>query len=143
MSLAAVHFSSARTDWGTPSHVYEALHHEFRFTLDPCRLGDEGGLYGRRDGLLMGWAGERVYCNPPYGPAIPDWLSKAREAEIAVYLLPARTDTRWFHDHCLRYSREIRFIRGRLRFNDGPREARAPFPSMVVVYAAPSAARPA
>lgn len=129
-----VHFSSARTDWATPSHVYEALHREFGFTLDPCRLGDEGGLFGRRDGLLLSWAGERVYCNPPYGPAIPDWLAKGRDAEVAVYLLPARTDTRWFHEHCLRWAREVRFLRGRLKF--GGSKNSAPFPSMVVVYAA-------
>lgn len=128
----AVHFSSARTDWGTPSHLYTALNQEFRFTLDPCRLGDEGGLFGRRDGLLMSWSGERVFCNPPYGPAIPDWLGKGKDAEVAVFLLPARTDTKWFHEHCLRHASEIRFLRGRLRF--GGSKTGAPFPSMVVVY---------
>ena len=128
----SVHFSSARTDWGTPSHLYTSLNHEFHFTLDPCRLGDEGGLFGRRDGLLMSWAGERIYCNPPYGPAIPDWLAHGKDAALAVYLLPARTDTKWFHEHCLRYAREIRFLRGRLKF--GGSTSGAPFPSMVVIY---------
>ena len=131
---SAVHFSSARTDWATPSHVYGALDREFAFTMDPCRLGDEGGLFGRRDGLLLSWTGQRVYCNPPYGPAIPDWLAKGREADVAVYLLPARTDTRWFHEHVLRYAADIRFLRGRLKF--GGAKSGAPFPSMVVVYRA-------
>lgn len=128
----AVHFSSARIDWQTPSHLYEALDSEFRFTLDPCRLGDEGGLFGRRDGLLHSWTGERVYCNPPYGAAIADWLRPAMEAQLAVFLLPARTDTQWFHNHCLKFAREIRFVRGRLRF--GGAKNSVPFPSMVVIY---------
>ena len=130
--MNAVVFSSARTDWATPSHVYAALDREFKFTFDPCRLGDEGGLFGRRDGLMESWAGKRVFCNPPYGPAITDWLRPARDAVLSVYLLPARTDTAWFHDHCLKYSREIRFIRGRLRF--GGAKNSAPFPSMLVIY---------
>lgn len=132
MANLAVHFSSLRTDWSTPSHLRNALDAEFHFTLDPCELGDEGGLFGRRDGLLRSWAGQRIFCNPPYGPAIPDWLRHGREAELAVFLLPARTDTQWFHEHCLRYSSEIRFLRGRLRF--GGSKNSAPFPSMIVVY---------
>ena len=128
----SVHFSSLRTDWATPSHLYLALDEEFHFTLDPCKLGDEGGLFGRRDGLLHSWKGQRVFCNPPYGPAISDWLRNAMEADIAVYLLPARTDTQWFHEHVLRYAKEIRFLRGRLRF--GGAKSGAPFPSMVVIY---------
>ena len=128
----AVHFSSMRTDWATPSHVYEALNREFHFTFDPCQLGDEGGLFGRRDGLLVSWVGHRVYCNPPYGPAIPDWLARGLEAELAVFLLPARTDTAWFHDHVLRHAAEVRFLRGRLRF--GGAKTGAPFPSMIAIY---------
>ena len=137
MANLAVHFSSLRTDWSTPSQLRAALDSEFHFTLDPCELGDEGGLFGRRDGLLISWAGQRVFCNPPYGPAIPDWLKHGQEAAVAVFLLPARTDTQWFHEHCLRYSREIRFLRGRLRF--GGSKNSAPFPSMVVVYGAHNA----
>lgn len=132
MGSHAVHFSSMRTDWATPSHVYEALHREFRFTMDPCELGDGGGLFGKRDGLLSEWTGQRVYCNPPYGPAITDWLARQKDAEVAVYLLPARTDTSWFHEHVLRYAREVRFLRGRLRFSGSKNSA--PFPSMVVVF---------
>lgn len=128
----SVHFSSLSTNWATPRHLYEALDREFSFSLDPCPLGDEGGLFGRSDGLLISWKGQRVFCNPPYGPTIPDWLRQGEDAEIAVYLLPARTDVVWFHTHCLTRAREIRFIRGRLRFGDG--RSPAPFPSMVVVY---------
>ena len=134
-SGACVHkvmFSSARIDWATPSHVYDALNREFRFTMDPCELGDAGGLFGRRDGLMQSWKGQRVYCNPPYGPGIRDWLDRAKETELAVYLLPARTDTSWFHEVILREATEIRFLRGRLRFSGSKNSA--PFPSMVVIF---------
>ena len=126
-------FSSARIDWATPPKIYAALNAEFQFTLDPCGLGCEGGLFGERDGLLhVPWAGERVFCNPPYGPPITDWLQRATEAELAVYLLPVRTDTRWFHRYVLPTAAEIRFIRGRLKFGDAKNTA--PFPSMIVVF---------
>lgn len=122
-------FSSASQHWATPAEVMRALDDEFSFTLDPCPLN------GKRDGLdpALSWGGHRVYCNPPYGPAIADWLNRAPEAELAVYLLPARTDTRWFHDLVLPSAREIRFCRGRLRFNGATENA--PFPSMIVVFA--------
>lgn len=127
-------FSSADETWGTPKELYAALHAEFSFTLDPAPARDpsEAGLplFGT-DGLSISWAGERVYCNPPYGRDIGRWLAKAREPEVAVFLLPARTDTRWWHEHALKAD-EIRFVRGRLRF-EGAR-AGAPFPSVILVF---------
>lgn len=80
--------------------------------------------------------GERVYCNPPYGKAIADWVRKAFEESqkpntLVVMLIPARTDTKYFHDYIYGKA-EIRFIRGRLKF--GGQKNSAPFPSMVVVY---------
>lgn len=133
MSVAPL-FSSANVSWATPRGVYEALDAEFRFTLDPCPLDETttagASLWGK-DGLAKSWRGERVYCNPPYGRGIERWLAKAREAELAVYLLPARTDTRWWHDHAMKAD-EIRFLRGRLIFGDATKCA--PFPSVVVVY---------
>lgn len=125
--IASVHFSSLSVDWPTPAKLYAALDAEFGFTLDPCPLG------GGADGLKKSWAGERVYCNPPYGPAIGAWLAKRHEPDVAVYLLPARTDTAWFHEQVLPDAREIRFLRGRLKFGDRPR-MRAPFPSMAVIF---------
>jgi hypothetical protein len=120
--------------YATPRALYAALDREFAFTLDPCPLGHEGGLWGTSDGLERSWAGERVYCNPPYGKEIPDWLAKHAEAELAVYLLPAKVDTRWWHRYAPSAT-EIRFLRGRLKFNDGPHPA--PFPSVVLVFSAP------
>jgi hypothetical protein len=118
-------------EWATPKALYEKLHAEFAFDFDPCPLGGEVDGSAR---LINSWAGRRVFCNPPYGPKIASFLKCWSDAELAVFLLPARTDTRWFHDICLPHAREIRFIRGRLYFNGGGRLDRAPFPSMVVVF---------
>jgi DNA N-6-adenine-methyltransferase (Dam) len=125
----SVHFSSASTEWATPEAVYQGLHAEFDFTLDPCPLG------GTVDGTSpdVQWAGRRVFCNPPYGPGIRPFLDRALEADIAVFLLPARTDTKWFHEVVLPHAQEIRFLRGRLKF--GQAKNSAPFPSMIVIFA--------
>ncbi len=128
-------FTSAHVEWGTPPDLYEALDKEFHFDLDPCR---HDGVW---DGREISWEGKRVFCNPPYGKGVDKWLAKGPEASLAVFLLPARTDTHWFHDHALK-SNEIRFIRGRLRFIEGhvlkrdswSAQDAAPFPSMLVIY---------
>lgn len=123
-------FSAATGKWATPNDVYETLDREFGFTLDPCPMDDAERIMDE-DGLARSWAGHRIFCNPPYGNGIGNWLAKAREADVAVFLLPARTDTRWWHEHGLKAD-EIRFIRGRLKF--GGSKDRAPFPSVVLVY---------
>lgn len=131
-------FSSASDRWATPPDVYEALDKEFEFDFDPCPLdGEVDGL----SPLFSEWKGKRVfcnppfkrvYCNPPYGPGIGKWLMRGLEADVAVFLIPARTDTRWFHEIVLPNAREIRFIKGRLKF--GGATFNAPFPSMIVVF---------
>jgi site-specific DNA-methyltransferase (adenine-specific) len=127
-------FSSSQETWRTPEDVYAELDREFQFTLDPCpaRNPREAGLplFGT-DGLYISWAGQRVYCNPPYGRGLGRWLAKAHEAELCLYLLPARTDTRWWHEYAPAAD-EIRFVRGRLRFNGAP--AGAPFPSVLLIF---------
>ncbi len=125
----SIHFSSATDRWATPRAVYESLDAEFGFDFDPCPL--DGEVDGRST-LFSEWRGKRVFCNPPYGPEITKFLERAHEAELAVFLIPARTDTRWFHDIVLPKAREIRFIKGRLKFGDAKNSA--PFPSMVVVF---------
>ena len=122
-------FSRKTWEWPTPENFYNRLNNEFCFDFDPCPIN------GKEDGrapLFVSWTGKRVFCNPPYGPEIPKFLERAPEAELAVFLLPARTDTRWFHDLVLPSATEIRFIRGRLKF--GESQNSAPFPSMVVVF---------
>ena len=124
-----VHFSSASEEWATPADVYAELNAEFSFNFDPCPLG------GTVDGtapLFVDWRGKRVFCNPPYGPGIRPFLERAQEAEVAVFLIPARTDTRWFHEVVLPKAKEIRFVKGRLKFGDSKNSA--PFPSMIVIF---------
>jgi len=132
-------FSRQTGKWATPSDLYRALDAEFSFTLDPCPMDDAERIM-EHDGLARSWTGERVFCNPPYGNGIGRWLEKAREADVAVFLLPSRTDTAWWHDHALGAD-EIRFIRGRLRF--GGAVINAPFPSAVLVYRAKNSERAA
>lgn len=144
MENIAVMFSSKTNDWSTPQDFYDELNNEFGFTLDPC--ADE---YNHKcdkyftegdDGLLQDWGGEIVFCNPPYGKAIKDWVRKAyiegcKPNTTVVLLIPARTDTQYFHDYIYHDAKEIRFIKGRLKFGDSKNAA--PFPSMVVVYRGP------
>lgn len=136
-------FSSKKDDWSTPQETFDALNQEFNFTLDPC--ADETNhkcekYYTVEDnGLLRPWDGEIVFCNPPYGRQIWKWVEKAymeghKENTVVVLLIPARTDTRYFHDYIL-HRAEIRFLAGRLRFGDG--SGTAPFPSMVVIFRGP------
>lgn len=124
-------FSSASVEWPTPRAVYDALHAEFAFNFDPCPLG---GTADGRESLFLSWRGRRVFCNPPYGRGLADWLAAGTEADIAVFLLPARTDTAWFHHIVLPKAKEIRFIKGRLKFGDATNSA--PFPSMLVIFEA-------
>lgn len=123
-------FASQSVHWATPKAVYDALDAEFHFDFDPCPLGEsvEDGAAP----LFSQWRGERVFCNPPYGPALVPFLQRAHEADLAVFLIPARTDTRWFYQICLPNAAEIRFIKGRLKFADAKNSA--PFPSMIVIF---------
>lgn len=126
---SAVHFSSASEEWATPADVYAELDAEFHFNFDPCplRRGQDGTAP-----LFVKWRGKRVFCNPPYGPGLRPFLERAQEADVSVFLIPARTDTRWFHEIVLPRAAEIRFIKGRLKFGDAKNSA--PFPSMIVVF---------
>jgi hypothetical protein len=123
-------FSAASDRWATPVALREALYAEFALNFDACPL--DGTVNGLAP-LFCRWYGKRVWCNPPYGRGIRAWLERGlTEPEIAVYLLPVRTDNPWFHDLCLPYASEIRFLKGRLKF--GGAVHGAPFPSMVVVF---------
>ena len=132
--------SSRTCEWSTPDGFYQDLNREFHFTLDPCSTHENAKCayhFTKTDnGLHKNWGGQRVFCNPPYGRVIGDWVKKAYEEAqkpetIVVMLIPARTDTRWFHEYIYGKA-EVRFIRGRLRF--GGSNQNAPFPSMVVIF---------
>jgi phage N-6-adenine-methyltransferase len=133
-------FSSKTAEWTTPQAFYDRLNQEFNFTLDPCCTDETAkcSTYYTEadDGLTQPWAGHSVFMNPPYGRSIKDWIRKAYEESrnpntVVVALIPARTDTRYWHDYCMEAS-EIRFIKGRLKFGESNNSA--PFPSAVVVF---------
>ena len=135
-------FSSQTDEWATPQWLFDELNAEFHFDLDPCATDENHKcaeyFTKETDGLQKNWGGRSVYCNPPYGRQIGKWVEKSyREAQkqntSVVLLLPARTDTKWFHDYIYNKA-EVRFIKGRVRFGDG--KGNAPFPSMVVVMRA-------
>ena len=133
-------FTSGTQEWTTPKDLFRELDAEFHFDLDPCSTHEnavcEDHYTIEDDGLKQNWGGRRVFCNPPYGRKISKWVRKCHDESLkpgtlVVMLVPARTDTAWFHNYIYNRS-EIRFLKGRLRFNDGDRDA--PFPSMVVVF---------
>lgn len=122
-----VHFSSLRMDWKTPRATYESLDAEFHFDHDPCPPNYTV------DGLKSEW-GWVNFVNPPYGRELPKWIEKGYQeylkGKTVVFLIPSRTDTRWWHDYCMKG--EIRFIKGRLKFDDTKNSA--PFPSAIVIF---------
>lgn len=133
-------FSSKTDNWETPIDFYKELNKEFQFTLDPC--ADENNhkceLYFTKEqnGLAQSWGGYNVFCNPPYGKDICKWVEKAyneaqKDNTLVVMLIPARTDTQYFHNF-IYHKAEIRFIKGRLKFGNSKNSA--PFPSMVVIF---------
>ena len=130
--------SSKRDNWRTPKDLFDKLDAEFHFTVDLC-ADDDNHLckkyYSKENnGFDADLTGERVYCNPPYGrKSTGEWIKKCAicNADVVVMLLPVRTDTKAFHEYIYHKS-EIRFIKGRLKF-DGQKDP-APFPSMIVIF---------
>jgi phage N-6-adenine-methyltransferase len=143
-------FTSTTDDWPTPGDLFDALNQEFQFTLDPCASTANAKCADfftvEDDGLSKAWNGS-VFMNPPYGREIGKWVAKAYEAAAngatVVCLIPARTDTAYWHDFVMRAS-EVRFIRSRLHFDNPVHQERkasgkatahnAPFPSAVIVF---------
>ena len=132
-------FSHKSCEWSTPKELFDQLDAEFHFELDVCATSENAKCSRyytvADDGLSKPWDAETCWCNPPYGTLVSAWVAKAaqsaNEGRTVVMLLPARTDTRWFHDYIYGHA-EIRFIRGRLKFG-GSKNA-APFPSMIVIF---------
>lgn len=134
-----VHFSSATDEWPTPTDFFLQVQKEFgAFTLDPCCTPESAKapefFTKEDDGLAKDWGLHKVWMNPPYGRVIGDWMRKAYDASqrgaTVVCLVPARTDTAWWHDYAAKG--EVRFIRGRLKFGNAKHSA--PFPSALVVF---------
>lgn len=134
----SVHFSSDRQDWATPDDLWHRLDRIYSFDLDAAASGANARCPAyfdeSTDGLAQSWAGRRVWCNPPYGRAIGHWTAKAaaeRESAILIVMLvPARTDTRWWHDAIA--TARVEYIKGRLKFKGA--SASAPFPSALLYW---------
>lgn len=132
----SVHFSSQSDVWATPQDVFDALNAEFHFTIDVAANSEnakcERFFAADENGLKQSWVGERVFCNPPYSE-VATWIKKAAisKAETVVMLIPARTDTKAWH-RWIFGNAEVRFIKGRLKFNGHSNSA--PFPSAVIIF---------
>ena len=133
-------FTSNKDDWETPQDLFDELNKEFGFQLDPCASREnakcDNYFTQKQGGLEQDWTiYDSVFVNPPYGRKIGLWIEKSFQTSccgtIVVCLLPARTDTQWFHDYIYGKA-EIRFLKGRLKFSNSKNSA--PFPSMVVVF---------
>jgi site-specific DNA-methyltransferase (adenine-specific) len=131
-------FSSEKDDWTTPRDLFEELDAEFHFTVDLCASVENAlceKFYTAENSCLdADFSGERVFCNPPYGSKTGVFVEKCANlggVNDVVMLLPARTDTKYFHEYIYNKA-EIRFIKGRLKF--GGAKCHAPFPSMIVIF---------
>ena len=138
--MNTVMFSRKSNEWTTPQEFFDKLNKKFNFNLDPCSTNEnhkcDRYFTKKQDGLKQDWGGQRVFVNPPYGTEISKWVEKSyregiKDNTLVVMLIPARTDTKYFHDFILHRS-EIRFIKGRLKFGEGKNSA--PFPSMLVIF---------
>ena len=131
-------FSSKTDMWETPLNFFESLNKEFNFKTDVCAICENAKCKNffspEIDGLKQDWTGS-CWMNPPYGRQIGAWIKKAYDSALKgatiVCLVPARTDTKWFQDYCLK-SNDVRFIRGRLKFGNAKNSA--PFPSALIVF---------
>lgn len=135
-------FESAKQDWETPLDVFEPLNAEFKFTLDAAASADNRKVTNffseEQDGLALSWGDNVVWLNPPYGlgkKPISAWVEKAYRESLSgattVMLIPARTNTNWFHDFCLSKA-EVRFVRGRPKF--GGAKHGLPQPLCLVIF---------
>lgn len=135
-----IHYSSKSNEWATPQKLFDELDKEFNFTLDPCSTHENAKCSRHftieENGLEQDWSKDIVFMNPPYGREIKKWIKKAYEESLngatVVCLIPARTDTTYWHDFIFDKADDIRFLRGRLKFGNSKNSA--PFPSAIVVY---------
>lgn len=133
-----IHFSSKNVVHATPQHLFDIINSKYNFNTDVCALPENTKCKHYfdpdMDGLKQDWNGV-CWMNPPYARYVTDkWVKKAYESSlkgaIVVCLLPARTDTKYFHNYCTKGT--IYFIKGRLKFGGSKRGA--PFPSVIVVF---------
>lgn len=137
MAINKGFFTSATDDWETPQALFDGIAEVFRLDIDVCASKENAKCeaffnVATHNGLTADWYGLNVWCNPPYGRGIGAWVKKCYEHnQLAVMLLPARTDTKWWQDYCLKADC-VHFVRGRLKFGDSKNSA--PFPSAIVIF---------
>lgn len=139
MVLQKAMVSSKTNEWETPQEFFDKLNEEFNFTLDPCSNGNHkcNKFYTiKEDGLKQDWSNDVVFMNPPYGGHTADWIKKAFEesqkGSTVVCLIVSSTDRSYWHNYIFPFSKQIRFIRGRLKF--GEAKTTAPFASVIVIF---------
>ena len=122
-----------RQDWTTPRVMFDALDREYGFTLDGASLRENALLprFVTGEQILVSWAGERVFCNPPWS-RIPEFVELAAFGDLAVLLVPARVNARWFH-RALELGAQVKFFLGRPRFGDG--KGSSPIDCLLLVFA--------
>ena len=136
----SVHFSSKSNEWYTPQYLFDELNEKYQFTLDPCASHENAKCDKyftiEDDGLTKDWSKDIVFMNPPYGRNIKHWIKKAYEESVkgatVVCLIPARTDTTYWHDYIFNNAYNIKFLKGRIKFGGAVNSA--PFPSAIVVF---------
>ena len=148
-------YTSNKDDWSTPQWLFDKLNSVFHFTLDVCANQQNrkcSDWFGQHDGYFINglteeWSGQMCFMNPPYGREIGKWAEKAwlescKDNTVVVGLLPARTDTKWFHKYIARENIVMGIIKGRVSFGsyngDGYKESPAPFPSMIFLWRIPT-----
>jgi phage N-6-adenine-methyltransferase len=133
-------FDAKTVEWETPLDFFKPLDDEFNFTLDVCATHENKKVNKyftlEENGLIQSWKDHTCWMNPPYGRTMQQWLEKAKyEADnfgvITVCLIPARTNTSWWHKICLKSS-EIRFVLGRPKF--GNSTYGLPFPLAIIIF---------
>lgn len=132
-------FTSAKTEWATPPDLFAQIDSVYHFTLDACALPEnhkcEKYFTPDVNGLTQDWSGNVVWLNPPYGKEMVGWLKKAlsetSKGVVTVALIPARTNTKWWREVCLK-AREIKFICGRPAFGDATHGL--PWPLALVIF---------
>lgn len=141
---------SRGSDWSTPQDLFDNLWSEFHFTLDVCaskwNAKAKDYFTEKDDGLKQDWGQNVCWMNPPYGKVLNDWMKKAYESSqpvrgngvgrngaTVVCLVPAATDTNWWHEYAMKG--EIRYLRGRPRFQTKEGTWQQTFsPSVIVIF---------
>lgn len=149
MKLNKQLLSSKNQTWATPLSIFNPINEIFDFVLDPCAAHETAKckIYytEKENGLKQDWSKiGNAYVNPPFGRELPKWMKKCYEESIkgitVVMLIPARVDTRYWHDYAFKYARCICFVKGRITFerfgSKTPKEewVPAPFPNAIVVF---------